>query len=355
MNMLKYLLFLPILIYCFISCSSKNKKSRQPVTKISISATKQKIVSGQELTIKINTRLKNGTLDKSELYIDDKLISSTDKIQYTFNLLTDTFKVGNHQVKVIATKKDGVKGVNFKSFVINSDIKPKKLKYKVEQTLFHNSTHFTQGLEIKNGFMYESTGENGKSGIFKTKIGQKKILKSVNLPNRYFGEGITIFNDKIYQVTYHSKKGFIYNLNTFAKVDSFTYANREGWGLTHNSKHLIMSDGSHKLTFFNPESMKKEKELQVLDDKGPVLQLNELEYIDGYIWANIWMSDVIVKIDEQTGKVVAKLYLMDLPVNISANDAERNVLNGIAWDKQTKKMYVTGKLWKEIFQIKVLE
>ncbi|MCL3780186.1 glutaminyl-peptide cyclotransferase [Prolixibacteraceae bacterium JC049] len=355
MNMLKYLLFLPFLINCFISCSSKNKKSRQPVTKISISPVKRKIISGEQLTIDVKTRLKNGTLNKSTLYLDERPIHTSDKAEYTIQLSTDTLKVGSHQIKVIAVKEDGLQGTNFKPFILNSNINPKLLKYKVEKTLWHDHNHFTQGLEIEDGYMYESTGENGKSGIFKYKIGQKKVLKSVPLPEQYFGEGITIFNDKIYQVTYHAKKGFVYNLDNFAKVDSFAYANREGWGLTHNSHQIIMSDGSHKLTYFDPATMKKVKELQVYDNKGPVLQLNELEYIDGYIWANIWMSDVIVKIDPKTGKVVAKLYLMDLPVNISADDTERNVLNGIAWDKKAKKMYITGKLWKEMFQIKVIE
>ncbi len=176
-----------------------------------------------------------------------------------------------------------------------------------------------------------------------------------SLEDQYFGEGITIFNDKIYQVTYHAQKGFIYDLDTFEKVDSFSYSNEEGWGLTHNNQQLIMSDGTEYLFFLDPNTLKVEHKIPVYDNLSPVTYLNELEYQDGYIFANIWTTNYIVKIDAETGKVVARINMEGL-LPSTLNPSQRiDVLNGIAIDESNDKMYVTGKLWPTIFEVKLVK
>jgi len=201
--------------------------------------------------------------------------------------------------------------------------------------------------------MYESTGENGKSALLKNNIKTGKTLQSVKLADRYFGEGITIFNDKIFQLTYKTKVGFIYKLETMALVDSFHFESAEGWGMTHDEKYLIMDDGTNILTYLDPITCKSVKKVQVYDDKDPVLYINELEYSDSFIYANLWTTNIIVKIDPKTGKVLSKI---DLDGILSMNSGKQvDVLNGIAIDPVTKKIYVTGKLYSKLFEIKLIK
>jgi glutaminyl-peptide cyclotransferase len=185
----------------------------------------------------------------------------------------------------------------------------------------------------------------------KLELNSGKILKTVKLDKQYFGEGITIFGDKIYQLTYKNQIGFVYQLNTMARIDSFRFESKEGWGTTHDDKSLIMSDGSNVLTYLDPETLKPVRKLQVYDDKNAMVFLNELEFSVGAIYANIWGTFVIVKIDPNTGKVLSKIDL-DGILNLSNQTDHVDVLNGIAIDPDTKKMYVTGKLYPKLFEIK---
>jgi glutaminyl-peptide cyclotransferase len=202
--------------------------------------------------------------------------------------------------------------------------------------------------------MYESVGENGKSALLKTNLKTGKILQSVKLADRYFGEGITIFNDRIFQLTYKTKVGFIYELDNMALVDSFHFESAEGWGMTHDENYLIMDDGTNNLIYLDPKTCKIVKKVQVYDDKNPIMYLNELEYSDGYIYANVWTTNLIVKIDPKTGKLLAKIDLDGILLN-SNTDKQVDVLNGIAINSVTKKMYVTGKLYSKLFEIKLIK
>ncbi|MFI5204107.1 MAG: glutaminyl-peptide cyclotransferase, partial [Flavobacteriales bacterium] len=208
---------------------------------------------------------------------------------------------------------------------------------------------YTQGLEFFNGNLYEGTGRQGESLLRMININDGRPIKEARLEDLYFGEGITIMNGKIYQLTWSTKKGFVYDLATFNKVNEFSY-NTQGWGLTHDEKYLIMSDGTEKLMFLNPVTFKIEKQIQVCDNDGIVNNLNELEYIDGEIWANVYMTDRIVRIDPATGAVVGNIDMRGLRDPLLPDDADY-VLNGIAYDYTTKKLYVTGKLWKSLFEI----
>jgi glutaminyl-peptide cyclotransferase len=220
----------------------------------------------------------------------------------------------------------------------------------IVKTYSHDPRAFTQGLEFFGGYLYESTGRSGKSTLRQTVLETGAILKRVNLPPQYFGEGLTIFHDKIYQLTWLSKLGFVYDLATFRKEGEFHYES-EGWGLTHDDNSLILSDGTNKLQFLDPTSFRVTQTVEVYSGNAAVTNLNELEYIDGQIWANVWHSSQIARIDPKSGQVTAWIELAPL-VNEGQHEPE-DVLNGIAYDAKRGRIFVTGKDWAEIFEIKV--
>mgnify|MGYP001258095383 CR=1 FL=1 len=341
------------IVISIISCSGKPKQSRKPVSQIKIENKQNKLTLGEDLLISVNTKLHDGELDKTDIFIDDEFIETKKEISFS-SKIEKIPTVGKHTLKVISTKTDGIAGINYKSFEVLSDIVPEKYTYKVVRIIPHNADYFTEGLEIHHGNLYESTGENGTSGIFKTKLLTGKLLQSVKLSNKYFGEGITILNDKIYQLTYKAQKGFIYNSSSFAVIDSFTYESEQGWGMTNDGKNLIMSDGTQVLTFLDPSNLKVVKKLQVANNKGIVSYINELEYSDGYIYANIYTTETIVKIDSFSGKIVAETDMKGI-LGTYNTDQRIDVFNGIAIDPESKKMYVTGKLWPKLFEIELIK
>jgi glutaminyl-peptide cyclotransferase len=214
----------------------------------------------------------------------------------------------------------------------------------------HDPHAFTQGLEYYDGYLYESTGRSKQSTLRRTVLETGAVLNQVNLPSEYFGEGLTIFRGKIYQLTWLSKIGFIYDVRTFRRIGEFHYVS-EGWGLTHDDASLILSDGSNKLQFIDPTSFKIVRTLEVYAGNVAVTNLNELEYIDGEIFANVWHSPRIARIDPHSGQVLAWIDLASV-VARSKHEPE-DVLNGIAYDAKRRRLFVTGKNWAEILEIKV--
>lgn len=228
----------------------------------------------------------------------------------------------------------------------------KSSSYDIINTYPHDQNAFTQGLIYHNGFLYEGTGLNGESSLRKVNLQTGEVLQKYELAEEYFGEGITIWNDKIIQLTWQSKKGFIYNLETFEKLGEFSY-NTEGWGLTHDDKYLIMSDGSDKLFFLDPETFTEVKRIRVHYQNRYIKRLNELEYINGEIFANVWFTDQIIRINPETGEVTGYLDLQELTANEPNLSHNNNVLNGIAYNPQTNHLFVTGKLWSNLYEIKL--
>jgi glutamine cyclotransferase len=225
------------------------------------------------------------------------------------------------------------------------------IRYKVVREYPHDKTAFTEGLFYRDGFLYESTGGKGKSTLRKVEIKTGKVLKGVNVPEKYFAEGITLMENRIYQLTWKERRGFIYDANSMEEEGRFSY-NSEGWGLTSDGNYLIMSDGSSSLYFLKPGPMRRVRHIKVHDGNGPVKKLNELEFIKGYIYANVWMTDTIVKISPDTGEVVGQIDLSELLKNGRPEDKEA-VLNGIAYDEKGDRVFVTGKLWPKLFEIKL--
>jgi len=230
--------------------------------------------------------------------------------------------------------------------------------YEIVNTFKHDSKAFTQGLVFHNGFLYESTGQKGDSTVRKVEITSGRVLQSHDLSNDYFAEGMTILNDRIYQITWQENTAFVYDVNDFKLLKELKYQG-EGWGLTNDGTNLIMSDGTHVIRIVEPETFKTTRTLVVLGENGkPLLDLNELEYVKGEIWANVWHSEEIGKpnhiarIDPNSGKLLGWIDLG----GISPDDVERgdeNTLNGIAYDAAGDRIFVTGKNWKKLFEIRV--
>lgn len=223
--------------------------------------------------------------------------------------------------------------------------------YEVVRELPHDTNAFTQGLIFYKGSFYESTGLQGRSTLRLVEIDTGKVLKNIAVPSDYFAEGMTIFQGKIYQLTWLNQKGFVYDLGTFEKEKEFSYYG-EGWGLTTDEKNLILSDGTDKIRFIDPFNFEVLKTISVSENGQPIPAINELEYIKGQIFANVWQTDRVIVIDPSNGKVVASI---DLTGILKASDRtnQEDVLNGIAYDASKDKLYVTGKLWPKIFEIKL--
>lgn len=225
------------------------------------------------------------------------------------------------------------------------------IRYTVQNSIPHDIEAFTQGFVIHNGQLYESTGQGG-SWIGVVDVNTGKADKKVILPKNYFGEGITILNNKVYQLTWQNKVGFVYDLASFKELKKFTY-DTEGWGLTHDGTDLIMSDGTDQLIYLDTATFQVKKKVTVKRDGKPVDDLNELEFINGVVYANIWQTDTIVRIDPATGEVNGVLDLGPLTKQARTLNPQMDVLNGIAWHPATESLLVTGKLWPFIYVLKL--
>ncbi len=221
---------------------------------------------------------------------------------------------------------------------------------RVVNTYPHDPSAFTEGLVFQDGFLYEGTGLYGRSALRRVATGQ--VLQSHALPSQYFGEGITIYGDRIIQLTWMNQVGFVYDKNSFAQQQTFSYGT-QGWGITHDGTRLIVSDGTSTLYFWDPDTLAELGQLAVYDDRGPVTRLNELEYIQGKIYANVWLTDRIAIIDPQTGQVTAWINLVGL-LDPEDGSQSADVLNGIAYDFDGDRLFVTGKYWPKLFQIELV-
>ena len=234
----------------------------------------------------------------------------------------------------------------------NSDVIP-IYSYNIVNTYPHDRDAFTQGLVFENGVLYEGTGRlYGQSSLRRVELETGDILQIHELSDQFFGEGITIYGNRIVQLTWQSHIGFVYDKNSFELLQDFSYAT-EGWGITHDGTRLIMSDGTSTLHFLDPQTFEEIGDVEVFDDDGPVYRLNELEYIQGEIYANVWQTDLVARIAPETGRVVGWI---DLEGLLSAEDRSEpvDVLNGIAYDADNDRLFVTGKLWPKLFEIELI-
>lgn len=226
-----------------------------------------------------------------------------------------------------------------------------KYGYEIIHTWPHDMQAYTQGLVFNDGKLLESTGRVGRSSLRLVEPETGKVLKKVDVPAPYFAEGVTLLKGKIYQLTWQHQLGFIYDAWTFEKIGQFSYQG-EGWGLANDRKSLILSDGTNRLRFLDPDNFQVRKTIAVVDGGYPVNEINELEYVQGEIYANIWHEDRIARIDAETGRVLGWIDLSGLLSRSEAGDEEA-VLNGIAYDETNGRLFVTGKLWPKLFEIRL--
>ena len=230
---------------------------------------------------------------------------------------------------------------------------PVNLNYSIVKIHPHDTSFFTQGLIWHNNALYEGTGLYGESRLMKVDIESGKHKQKIDLTKEYFGEGITILNDKIYQLTWQEHKVFVYDLNTFKKIKEFDW-NMEGWGLTHNGKQLIVSTGSSNIYFVNPETFAIERTLGVYDNNGYLDSINELEFINGSLYANVYDRHWVAKINPESGMVEGRIDLTDVLQKTNQPIAENtDILNGIAYNATTNSFYITGKKWPALYEIKL--
>lgn len=223
--------------------------------------------------------------------------------------------------------------------------------YKIVNVYPHDASAFTEGLVYEDGFLYESTGRFNESTLRKVDLQTGEVIKLHKLDENYFGEGITVYDNKIFQLTWKTNVGFIYDKDSFNLTNKFYY-NTEGWGITHNDEYLIMSDGTDEIYFLNPKNFKRVYSIRVHDEFRPITRLNELEFIQGEIYANVWRSDKIARICPHSGRITGWIDLKGLLSPKEYKNA--GTLNGITYDKQSNRIFVTGKMWPKIFEIKLV-
>lgn len=289
------------------------------------------------------------TPDSVRFLVDGKQVATF--LQDTvYQLDTKNFRVGNVRLSAEVMyngKTEYLSG----SLRLKSDITPQRVKYKVIKRFPHDRGAYTQGLVFDEGVMYESTGLNRKSSLRKVKFETGDIIQSVALNDTYFGEGLAIDGNNLFQITWKNHKGFVYDKNTFATLHEFDI-NTEGWGLVLYNDTLILTDGTENLYFVDKNTFSTTKITQVYDNNGPVKMLNELEIVEGKLYANIYQSDLVAIIDISTGKVLNYIDFTGLlPADQYRDDTD--VLNGIAYDPKSRRLYITGKNWPTLFQVEI--
>jgi len=367
---MKFSLYLFVVFFIFFSaCADKlnEKSSNVKNSKAEISAdkhtgvllrvntedNKQEYVIGDEITFRVKQE-DTVSIDSALFFVNNELLEVAENLPKTIKWNSGAAKTGKNvfEVRVFGKNATGSKQL---SVTLLSDIVPEQYTYKVINVYHHDRSAYTQGLVYENGYMYEATGLRGASTLRKVQLGTGEVIQTYTLPKDIFGEGIAIVGDRIIQLSYQSYTGFVYDKATFNPILKFNYPKAvEGWGLAYDGKNLIMSDGTYNLHFLDPVSFTETDKLEVYDSEGPVKKLNELEIINGVLWANIYLTFKIVQIDMKTGKVLAYIDLTDI---LPQGDYEKDtdVLNGIAYDKEKKRIFVTGKKWPKLFEIELVK
>jgi glutamine cyclotransferase len=296
----------------------------------------------------------NEPVQKLELIYYDSLLKTWDNVSSnkSFDFEAGMFGVGTRGISLTAYLKNGEKKTDSRLVRVLSDIVPEKLTVEIVEDYPHNPMSFTQGLEFHNGDLYEGTGDPGNQGatlVAKVDLATGNHLEKMGLSPGFFGEGITIIDTVLYQLTYKQGRCYTYGINSKLQLqDEFNYQG-EGWGLCNDGESLIMSNGTERLAFRDPKTFSLVKNLEVYNNEGPVTNLNELEFIDGLIYANVWTSNLVVVIDPSNGKVLKEIDATLL--GLTGRGSKGEVLNGIAYNKVNRKIYMTGKYWEKLFEV----
>ena len=347
-NSNKLLIFLFLIILSMLESCGEN--SEWDDISISSNLTDKKIKKDDTLKIKLSKSSKNLVFEiKSNNQI--KKISPLDlsfENNNQYNFLLNNLTLGKKEL--IIKSSNGEKKVNF---TLLNNVAPKIYNYEIINEFSRSKNSYTQGLEFYNDTLYESLGRYGQSKLVKVEFNTGKKLKEIKLPSEYFAEGITILNDKIFQLTWKEKVGFVYDIDNFNRINTFEYKNSiEGWGICNDGNKLYKSDGTDKIWILNPENQIEESYIEIYTNKNKVVGLNELEWIDGKIYANRYLFDGIAIINPKNGAIEGVINLSSLKSRVTQHE-KLDVINGIAYNKKRNSIFVTGKMWDKLFEIRI--
>ena len=343
MKLFKYLSII-FLSGMLIACGS-NSGNKKSDFNIKTNTEKGSISNNETLNITLENK-KNHTLDSVLYSLNGKPIKESSALK--------KFKLGKQTIEAIVYFNNEKQTVNTTITILNSET-PKIYSYKIINEYPHDITSYTQGIEFFNDTLYESTGQYKESKLRKLDYKTGEVLKNINLADEYFGEGLTILHNKVYQLTWKEDTGFVYDVNSFDKLSSFKYGNsKEGWGLCNNDKSIYKSDGTEKIWLLNPDTLIEEEYIQVYTNKGKIIGINEMEWIEDKIFANRYQKDGVAIINPKNGGVIGVIDFSPLKKMVTQHDG-LDVLNGIAYNPKTKSVFVTGKRWDKLFEVEIVE
>ncbi|MFC4740383.1 glutaminyl-peptide cyclotransferase [Flavobacterium ponti] len=350
--MFKYKVFSFIgLTILSISCG-EDKNDEKNNFSIDTSAMMQAYNPSQSVDLGIKNE-ESKVIDSVIYYINDKNIGKSIKNE-KINFSLENEKLGYTRVKALIYS-EGKNSETETNFIIYAKDAPELVNYKIVNTYNHDLSSYTQGYEFYDGFLIEGSGQYGNSSLRKTDYKTGDVIEKIDIDKQYFGEGVTVLKDKIYQLTWNENTAFVYDAKTFKKEKSIPYFRKDlpGWGLTNDGTNLYMSDGSEKIYILNPETFEMIDYINVYTNANKIDFINEMEWIDGKIWANIYEKDMVIRINPKTGAIEKILNLSELKTKVTKPLQQGEVLNGIAYNPETKTMLVTGKNWDKAFEIKV--
>jgi glutamine cyclotransferase len=334
--------------FLFLACGDGNSKTL--LFGIDLEGGKNKFQKNQTLSVTIDNK-KEKKISKVVYSIDGKELPV-----YNDKITLNAPKLGNRVLRAMVTYEDGTTEIT-KNIKVLSENAPEVYTYEIVNTYPHDTGAYTQGLEFHNDTLYEGTGKKGRSFLRKFDYKTGKVLNQADLDDTFFGEGITIMNDKIYQLTWRGKMGFIYDLKEFKKTDSFQYGeSTEGWGLCNDGEKIYKSDGTERIWFLNPNTLVEEGYIEIVTNKSVFNKANELEYVDGKIYANVYQRPSVMIIDAKSGAIEGVINFggLDKQLTKSENWSKTdNVLNGIAYHPTKKTFFVTGKDWDKLFEVTI--
>lgn len=343
MNTFKHLIII-ILSGFLIACGSNTGQKKKDFA-IKTNAVKGDISNNETLKISLENK-KSHTIDSVFYTLEGN------RVNETVNL--NNLKLGKQTIEATVYFNNEKQTINTAITILNSEA-PKIYTYNIINEYPHDITSYTQGIEFFNDNLYESTGQYKESKLRHIDYKTGEIIKNINLSDEYFGEGLTILNDKIFQLTWKEGTGFVYDVNSFDKLSSFKYGNsKEGWGLCNNNTTIYKSEGTEKIWLLNPKTLVEESYIQVYTNKGKIIGINEMEWINGNIYANRYQKDGVAIINPKNGAVIGVIDFSPLKKLVTQH-AGLDVLNGIAYNPITKTVFVTGKRWDKLFEVEIVE
>lgn len=343
MKLLKYLTIIFLSVFIF-SCGMNSGKNKSEFA-IKTNAKDHAISNSETLNLSIEN-LKNHLIDSVQYTLNGKSIQNTIDLK--------DIKLGTQIIEATVYFNNKIQKTSYKIIILNSE-PPKIYTYKIINEYPHDITSYTQGLEFFNDTLYESTGQNKESKLRKLDYKTGAVLKNIHLADQYFGEGLTILNNKIYQLTWRGGLGFVYDVHSMEKLNEFKYGkSKEGWGLCNDGKIIYKSDGTEHIWLLNPNTLAEEDYIQVYTNKGKIVEINEMEWINGAIYANRYQKDGVAIINPKNGAVIGVIDFSPLKKLVTQHPG-LDVLNGIAYNPTTKTIFVTGKRWDKLFEVEILE